>query len=128
MLRSRVTCLKQSVKARVRLEYWISFCRVATSARLRGNSPLALQRSTWKTSEFRRPLRHRDSLKRPIRNQPAIPIILALDLDCREAGRQCAARHHVLRLNHMMMWTASPQRHHSAKAWSQERHKEGDRP
>jgi hypothetical protein len=29
---------------------------------------------------------------------------------------------------HMMMWTASPQRHHSAKAWSQERHKEGDRP
>src|ERR1700730_11334492 len=22
-----------------------------------------------------------------------------------------------------MMWTASPQRHHSAKAWSQERHK-----
>ena len=28
----------------------------------------------------------------------------------------------------MMMWTASPQRHHSAKAWSQERHKEGDRP
>ncbi len=29
---------------------------------------------------------------------------------------------------HMMMWTASPQRHHSAKAWSPERHKEGDRP
>jgi hypothetical protein len=29
---------------------------------------------------------------------------------------------------HMMMWTASPQRHHSAKPWSQERHKEGDRP
>ena len=29
---------------------------------------------------------------------------------------------------HMMMWTASPQRHHSAKAWSQQRHKEGDRP
>jgi hypothetical protein len=28
----------------------------------------------------------------------------------------------------MMMWTASPQRHHSAKAWSEERHKEGDRP
>ena len=28
----------------------------------------------------------------------------------------------------LMMWTASPQRHHSAKAWSQERHKEGDRP
>ncbi len=27
----------------------------------------------------------------------------------------------------LMMWTASPQRHHSAKAWSQERHKEGDR-
>jgi hypothetical protein len=26
----------------------------------------------------------------------------------------------------MMMWTASPQRHHSAKAWSQERHKEGE--
>jgi FtsP/CotA-like multicopper oxidase with cupredoxin domain len=29
---------------------------------------------------------------------------------------------------HMMMWTASPQRHQSAKAWSPERHKEGDRP
>ena len=28
----------------------------------------------------------------------------------------------------MMVWTASPQRHHSAKAWSQERHKEGDHP
>ena len=28
----------------------------------------------------------------------------------------------------LIMWTASPQRHHSAKAWSQERHKEGDRP
>jgi hypothetical protein len=28
----------------------------------------------------------------------------------------------------LMVWTASPQRHHSAKAWSQERHKEGDRP
>ena len=28
----------------------------------------------------------------------------------------------------LMMWTASPQRHHGAKAWSQERHKEGDRP
>jgi len=27
---------------------------------------------------------------------------------------------------HMMMWTASPQRHHSAKAWSPERHKEGE--
>jgi hypothetical protein len=28
----------------------------------------------------------------------------------------------------LMVWTASPQRHLSAKAWSQERHKEGDRP
>jgi hypothetical protein len=28
----------------------------------------------------------------------------------------------------MMVWTASPQRRHSAKAWSQERHKEGDSP
>jgi hypothetical protein len=28
----------------------------------------------------------------------------------------------------LMMWTASPRRHHSAKAWSQERHREGDRP
>ena len=28
----------------------------------------------------------------------------------------------------LMMWTASPQRHHSAKAWSLERHIEGDRP
>jgi hypothetical protein len=28
----------------------------------------------------------------------------------------------------LMMWTASPQRHHSAKAWPHERHKEGDRP
>jgi hypothetical protein len=28
----------------------------------------------------------------------------------------------------VMVWTASPQRHHSAKAWSQQRHKEGDRP
>ena len=32
------------------------------------------------------------------------------------------------RMARLMMWTASPQRHHSAKAWSQERHKEGDRP
>jgi hypothetical protein len=28
----------------------------------------------------------------------------------------------------MMMWTAPPRRHQSAKAWSPERHKEGDRP
>jgi Pentapeptide repeats (8 copies) len=28
----------------------------------------------------------------------------------------------------LMVWTASPQRHHSAKAWSPERHKEGDHP
>ncbi len=31
-------------------------------------------------------------------------------------------------LHRLMMWTACPQRHHSAKAWSPERHKEGDRP
>ena len=37
-------------------------------------------------------------------------------------------RHLTPNAAHMMMWTASPQRHHSAKAWSQERHKEGDRP
>jgi hypothetical protein len=29
---------------------------------------------------------------------------------------------------YMMMWTASPRPHHSAKAWSLEGHKEGDRP
>ena len=34
--RRRCSCLNWSVLARVRLEYWISFCRVATSARLRG--------------------------------------------------------------------------------------------
>jgi transposase len=28
----------------------------------------------------------------------------------------------------LMVWTASPQRHHSAKAWSPERHKEGRPP
>jgi hypothetical protein len=28
----------------------------------------------------------------------------------------------------LMVWTAPPQRHQSAKAWSLERHKEGDRP
>jgi len=28
----------------------------------------------------------------------------------------------------MMVWTAPPRRHQSAKTWSQERHKEGDRP
>ena len=33
-----------------------------------------------------------------------------------------------LRRRALMMWTASPQRHHSAKAWPQERHKEGGRP
>ena len=36
----------EGVLARVRLEYWISFCRDATSPRLLGNSPRALQRST----------------------------------------------------------------------------------
>jgi hypothetical protein len=35
-----------AVLARVRLEYWISFWRVDTSAKLRGSSPRALQRST----------------------------------------------------------------------------------
>jgi hypothetical protein len=28
----------------------------------------------------------------------------------------------------MMVWTAPPRRHQGAKTWSQERHKEGDRP
>jgi len=32
---------------RVRLEYWISFCRVGTCAILRGASPRDDQRSTW---------------------------------------------------------------------------------
>jgi hypothetical protein len=40
--------LNESVPARVRLEYWISFWRVDTSATVRGSSPRALQRSTWK--------------------------------------------------------------------------------
>jgi hypothetical protein len=35
-----------AVLARVRLEYWISFWRVDTSAKLRGSLPRALQRST----------------------------------------------------------------------------------
>jgi hypothetical protein len=35
-----------SVIARVRLEYWMSFCRVSTSPRSRGIGPRALQRST----------------------------------------------------------------------------------
>jgi hypothetical protein len=36
--------------------------------------------------------------------------------------------HMLVGSGNLMMWTASPQRHHSAKAWSQERHKEGGRP
>ena len=34
----------------------------------------------------------------------------------------------VARRRGLMVWTAPPRRHQSAKAWSQERHKEGDRP
>ncbi len=34
----------------------------------------------------------------------------------------------VSRETFLMVWTASPQRHQSAKAWPPERHKEGDRP
>ena len=45
--------------------------------------------------------------------------------DCREGAFDWVCRSQVLPV---MMWTASPQRHHSAKAWSPERHKEGDRP
>ena len=43
-----------SVALRVRLEYWISFMRVATAARSVGTSPRALHRSTWNTSVCRR--------------------------------------------------------------------------
>src|SRR5207244_9342599 len=31
-----------------------------------------------------------------------VPVVLALDLDCREAGRQRAARHHVLWLDDLL--------------------------
>jgi hypothetical protein len=48
------------------------------------------------------------------------PLSLAVSTVVRTSASACAA--------HMMMWTASPHRHHSAKAWSPERHKEGDRP
>ena len=34
----------------------------------------------------------------------------------------------VSRETFLMVWTASPQRHHSAKTWPPERHKKGDRP
>jgi len=46
------------------------------------------------------------------------PLSLAVSTVVRASASACAA--------HMMMWTASPHRHHSAKAWSPERHKEGD--
>jgi hypothetical protein len=46
-LRSRWIDSKPSVLALVRLEYWISFWRVATSVMVRGSSPRAFQRSTW---------------------------------------------------------------------------------
>ena len=37
-----------------------------------------------------------DPLQRRVRDEAAVPIIFAFDLDGREAGRQRAARHHVL--------------------------------
>jgi hypothetical protein len=51
--RSRWMCLMLSVPARVRLDYWISFWRFDTSARVRGSSPRALQRSTWNVEVLR---------------------------------------------------------------------------
>ena len=49
----------------------------------------------------------------------------SLDMDRHLKVNTARRRTHSLFL---MMWTACPQRHHSAKAWSQERHKEGGRP
>ena len=82
----------KSVKARVRLEYWISFCRVVTSAMLRGKSPRALQRSTWNTSASG----SRSSVTRVFvtshwngvfETRPPSQVMFALDLDGREGGR-----------------------------------------
>ena len=45
-------------------------------------------------------VRHKP-LKRRIRDEAAIPIVFALNLDCGETGRQRAARHHMLGSDHL---------------------------
>ena len=68
---------------------------------LRGSSPRALQRSTWNASVSHVRLVLQHPLQRRVGDQPAVPVMLALDLHRRKAGRQGAAGHHVLRPDHV---------------------------
>ncbi len=59
---------------------------------------------------------------------PIADVLRNTEGNTNEGVTRVFVRPRVVEEPHMMMWTASPQRHDSAKAWSQERHKEGDRP
>ena len=75
----------------VRLEYWISLCRVATSPSVRGTAPRALHVDLERKGVLAVGSLE-DPLQRRVGDEAAIPIMLALDLDG-EAGGQRSARH-----------------------------------
>src|SRR5690242_3008477 len=66
-----------------------------TSNILRGNSPRALHRSTWKANVSRRGSASTTHLQGRVGHKAAVPVMLAFDLDGRQAGRQRAAGHDV---------------------------------
>src|SRR5271154_1532333 len=95
-LRTDCISVKRLDAARVRLEYVISFCRVLTSAMLRGNLPRDDHRSTWNERvALRLGADHPKQWR--VGDDAAIPIMLTLDLNCGKCRRQRAAGHDMLR-------------------------------
>src|SRR5277367_6730052 len=74
----------------------ISFCRVFTSAMLRGSSPRDGQRSTLENERVSLRATFDHPAQRRVGDKPAVPIIFAIDLDRRKRRRKRAACHDML--------------------------------
>ena len=75
----------------------MSFSRSCASRIESGSCPRALNRSTWKTSRSSIFSLVEHVVERRVRDEAAVPVMLAVDLDRRKSWRQCARGHDVLR-------------------------------
>src|SRR5437016_3904669 len=75
----------------------MSFWRSFVSSRSVDNRPRAGNRSTWNVSRLRRGTPSSTYCRWRVGDETAVPVILAVDLHGRKAGRQCGARHDMLR-------------------------------
>ena len=79
-----------------RLEYWMSFCRLSTSAIVVGSAPDRIPQVHGKDQRVLARIVVEDRFGRRVREDAAVPIEFAVDAHRRKGRRQRARRHDVL--------------------------------